>query len=64
MREIKEIIDVLDKNIHLQAEVLQTELKDEYMFGLINGLITAKSIILDEQQPLFRNVGDKYLQIK
>lgn len=61
---MNEKIKQLDKLIHLQAEVLQTEIKDEYMFGLVNGLITAKSIILDEQQPLFQKIGNKYLCVK
>ena len=60
---MKEKIKELDDLIHLQGEVLQTELGDAYMHGLANGLLTAKSVFTGKQEPLFEKVGGKYLQI-
>ena len=53
----------LDNLIKLQSEVLQTELADSYMHGLVNGLLTAKSVLQNEQEVLFTKVGDKYVQV-
>ena len=53
----------LDDLIKLQSQVLQTELGDAYMHGLVNGLLTAKSVLQNKQEPLFQKISDKYIQI-
>lgn len=53
----------LNDLIHLQGKVLQTPISDAYMHGLVNGLLTAKSLITGKQEPLFKKFGDKYIQV-
>lgn len=64
LRKQKEmIVEMLEDNIKLQGAVLQTEIGDSYMHGIANGLITAKAIIQNEEQPLFEELGGTYKQV-
>ena len=53
----------LDDLIKLQSKVLQTELADPYMHGIVNGLLTDKSVLQDNQEVLFTKLGNKYIQV-